>query len=93
MRRWRGLLSGHMNPENRLYAVINIIVHLGGASFLYPHSPFYTVFLNKAKYLNSRLFEVVPLRLLKREKKITHGKHSFVWVRSFFEAVLLARDA
>jgi len=33
------------------------------------------------------------LRLLKREKKIAHGKHDFVWVRSFFEAVLLARDA
>ena len=33
------------------------------------------------------------LRLLTREKKIPHGKHHFVSVRSFFEAFLLARDA
>ena len=30
-----------------------------GSIFPIPTSPFYTVFLNKAKYLNSRLFEVV----------------------------------
>ena len=33
------------------------------------------------------------LRSLTREKKIPHGKRDFVSVRSFFEAVLLARDA